>query len=56
VGATGTTSSQEFDLWGTVRSGSVPQTSLNYIAQRKDGTGLLYYHACHEDSDLLRGG
>jgi hypothetical protein len=43
--ATGATSSQEFDPWGAVRSGSVPQTSLNYTGQRKDSTGLRYYHA-----------
>jgi RHS repeat-associated protein len=54
VGATGATSSQEFDPWGAVRSGSVPQTSLNYTGQRKDGTGLLYYHARYYDPALAR--
>jgi RHS repeat-associated protein len=52
--ATGATSSQEFDPWGAVRSGGVPQTSLNYTGQRKDGTGLLYYHARYYDPALAR--
>ena len=52
--ATGATSSQEFDPWGAMRSGSVPQTSLNYTGQRKDGTGLLYYHARYYDPALAR--
>jgi RHS repeat-associated protein len=51
---TGATSSQEFDPWGAVRTGSVPQTSLNYTGQRKDGTGLLYYHARYYDPALAR--
>jgi RHS repeat-associated protein len=37
-----------------VRSGGVPQTSLNYTGQRKDGTGLLYYHARYYDPALAR--
>jgi RHS repeat-associated protein len=52
--ATGATSSQEFDPWGAVRSGGVPQTSLNYTGQRKDGTGLLYHHARYYDPPLAR--
>jgi RHS repeat-associated protein len=52
--ASGATSSQEFDPWGAVRSGGVPQTSLNYTGQRKDGTGLLYYHARYYDPALAR--
>lgn len=38
-------STQEFDPWGKVRTGSMGQTTLNYTGQRLDGSGLLYYHA-----------
>ena len=38
-------SSQEFDLWGKVRSGGLSQTKLNYAGQRLDDTALLYYHS-----------
>jgi RHS repeat-associated protein len=30
---------------GAIRSGSAPQTSVNYTGQRRDDTGLLYYHS-----------
>jgi RHS repeat-associated protein len=40
---------QEFDPWGKVRLGGMSQTTLNYTAQRLDGTGLLYYHARYYD-------
>ncbi len=45
---------QDFDPWGAVRSGGIPQTTLNYTGQRKDGTGLLYYHARYYDPVLAR--
>ena len=47
-------SQQEFDPWGKVRSGYVPQTRLNYTGQRLDDTGLLYYHARYYDPGLGR--
>jgi RHS repeat-associated protein len=49
-------SSQQFDPWGKVRTGgvSVTQTKLNYTGQRKDDTGLLYYHARYYDPSLAR--
>lgn len=43
---------QEFDPWGKVRLGGMSQTTLNYTAQRLDGTGLLYYHARMYDPGL----
>jgi hypothetical protein len=41
---------QEFDPWGQTRTalgggGQVTQTKLNFTGQKKDDTGLLYYHA-----------
>jgi len=55
TGATGNLiSSQEFKPWGEVRSGGVGQTTLNYTGQRKDDTGLLYYHARYYDPVLAR--
>ncbi|PZS06280.1 MAG: hypothetical protein DLM69_00315 [Candidatus Chloroheliales bacterium] len=55
TGATGNViSSQEFKPWGEVRSGGVSQTTLNYTGQRKDDTGLLYYHARYYDPVLAR--
>jgi RHS repeat-associated protein len=47
-------SQQEFDPWGTVRSGGIAQTSLNFTGQRLDATGLLYYHARYYDPALAR--
>lgn len=47
-------SQQEFLPFGEVRSGGVSETSLNYTGQRKDGTGLLYYHARSYDPSLAR--
>ena len=41
---------QEFTPWGDIRSGGISETSLNYTGQRRDGTGLLYYHARYYDS------
>ena len=36
---------QEYGPWGTLRSGGVSTTTLNYTGQKRDGTGLLYYGA-----------
>lgn len=48
-------SRQAFDPWGQVRAGgNVSQTSLNYTGQRKDDTGLLYYHSRYYDPLLAR--
>ncbi|WP_026371041.1 RHS repeat-associated core domain-containing protein [Kallotenue papyrolyticum] len=47
-------SRQDFDPWGAIRSGGIPQTALNYTGQRRDGTGLLYYHARYYDPALGR--
>ncbi|KAB8144383.1 RHS repeat-associated core domain-containing protein [Chloroflexia bacterium SDU3-3] len=40
---------QEFDPWGNVRAGDVPETTLDYTGQRRDTTGLLYYNARYYD-------
>ncbi len=50
--------SQEFDPWGKVRT-DVPatvgtQTRINYTGQKRDDTGLLYYHARMYDPALGR--
>ncbi len=45
---------QAFDPWGAIRSGGIPQTALNDTGQRRDGTGLLYYHARSYDPVLAR--
>ncbi len=46
---------QQYDAWGKVRSGgNVTQTKLNYTGQRKDDTGLHYYHARYYDSGVGR--
>jgi RHS repeat-associated protein len=51
----GVASRQEFDPWGAARAGGgVSQTSLNFTGQRKDDTGLLYYHARYYDPALAR--
>jgi RHS repeat-associated protein len=47
-------SSQQFDPWGKVRSGGITQTKINYTGQRKDDTGLHYYHARYYDSSVGR--
>ncbi|WP_026371044.1 RHS repeat-associated core domain-containing protein [Kallotenue papyrolyticum] len=47
-------SRQDFDPWGAIRSGGISQTTLNYTGQRRDGTGLLYYHARYYDPALSR--
>jgi hypothetical protein len=36
---------QNFDPWGAVRGVAATQTSVNYTGQRRDDTGLLYYHS-----------
>ncbi len=37
---------QDYTPWGEERNpGGMSQTSYNYTGQRKDATGLLYYHA-----------
>jgi hypothetical protein len=44
---------QEYTPWGAQRgSGSITQTTLDYTGQRKDDTGLLYYHARYYDPVL----
>ena len=48
-GAGNVVSRQEFTPWGEVRAGGIAETTLNYTGQRKDGTGLLYYHARYYD-------
>jgi RHS repeat-associated protein len=45
---------QAFSPWGAVRAGSISQTNLNYTGQRRDETGLLYYHARYYDPLLGR--
>ena len=35
-----------------MRSGGISQTSLSFTGQRKDGTGLYYYHARYYDPGL----
>ncbi|WP_161668827.1 RHS repeat-associated core domain-containing protein [Kallotenue papyrolyticum] len=47
-------SRQDFDPWGSLRSGGIPQTTLNYTGQRRDSTGLVYYHARYYDPVLGR--
>ena len=47
-------SRQEFDPWGSVRSGGVGGTTLNYTGQRLDGTGLLFYNARYYDPAIGR--
>ena len=45
---------QEFDPWGTVRSGASSATLRNYTGQYLDGTGLLFYNARYYDPVLAR--
>jgi RHS repeat-associated protein len=47
-------SRQYFTPWGSLRAGSVTQTTLNYTGQRLDASGLLYYHARYYDPVLAR--
>ncbi len=50
--------SQEFDPWGKVRTDVAAtigaQTRINYTGQKRDDTGLLYYHARMYDPALGR--
>src|SRR5215471_4839052 len=46
--------SVEYGPWGNVRSGKLPETTLNYTGQKRDGTGLLYYGARYYDPVLGR--
>ena len=53
--ADGTLSSrQEFDPWGSVHSGNVAETTLDYTGQRRDDTGLLFYNARFYDPAIGR--
>jgi RHS repeat-associated protein len=52
--ASGAPTNQDFAPWGTVRAGGITQTSLHYTGQRRDETGLLYYHARYYDPALGR--
>jgi RHS repeat-associated protein len=45
---------QEFDPWGTVRSGGVTITTRNYTGQILDATGLLFYNARYYDPAIGR--
>jgi RHS repeat-associated protein len=47
---------QDFTPWGEVRGGGsgMTETSLNYTGQRRDRTGLLYYHVRYYDPNLGR--
>jgi RHS repeat-associated protein len=45
-------SKQDYTPWGEVRSGDVPQTTLDFTGQRRDGTGLLHYQARQYDPKL----
>src|SRR5688572_2009896 len=50
---------QEYSPWGEARTTGtgatdITTTSLDYTGQRKDGTGLLYYHARYYDPALAR--
>jgi len=45
---------QEYGPWGSLRSGNVSETTLNYTGQKRDGTGLLYYGARYYDPALGR--
>ncbi|MEM8535960.1 MAG: RHS repeat-associated core domain-containing protein, partial [Chloroflexota bacterium] len=49
-------SQQEFDPWGVVHQGGIDSstTTLNFTGQRRDDTGLLYYHARYYDPRLGR--
>lgn len=48
-------SKQDFTPWGEIRAGTgISQTSLNFTGQRRDSTGILYYHARYYDPNLGR--
>jgi RHS repeat-associated protein len=49
-------SKQDFTPWGEIRGGGsgMTETSLNYTGQRRDSTGLLFYHARYYDPNLGR--
>jgi RHS repeat-associated protein len=47
-------SGQRYHPWGTLREGDLVNTSLDYTGQRRDDTGLLYYHARSYDPQLGR--
>ena len=47
-------SQQEFDPWGKLRSGDIPETNRDYTGQLRDGTGLLYYNARYYDPGIGR--
>ena len=44
----------EYTPWGALRTGGIAQTTLSYTGQRRDDTGLLYYHARYYDPTLGR--
>lgn len=44
----------EYGPWGNVRTGGVPETTLSFTGQKRDGTGLLYYGARYYDPVLGR--
>jgi RHS repeat-associated protein len=46
--------SQTYTPWGTVRTGAIPQTTLDFTGQHRDDTGLLYFHARYYDPQLGR--
>lgn len=49
-------SKQDFTPWGEIRGGSsgITQTSLDFTGQKRDSTGILYYHARYYDPNLGR--
>ena len=47
-------SRQEFDPWGSVHSGNVAETTLDYTGQWRDDTGLLFYNARYYDPAIGR--
>jgi RHS repeat-associated protein len=47
-------SGQRYHPWGTPREGDLQHTTLDFTGQRRDDTGLLYYHARYYDPQLGR--
>jgi RHS repeat-associated protein len=45
---------QHYDPWGRVRTGGIGLTARTFTGQRRDATGLLYYHARYYDPTLGR--
>ena len=43
-----------FLRWGILSVGGISQTTFNYTQQKRDDTGLLYYHARYYDPALAR--